>query len=284
MFESISCSHRIRRLSGPCLLAALSVANGLAPPAAAQTSPPKEQEAEEVIEWNFRRVPVPSEEISLQERWAAPFAVQSSGRPAPRPPRQVVMVRDTAAARMAAAAQSAAGQSASEVTVGADAAVSSSTGSVGAATGGPPVRAPVEAAESASSGAASEAGERPRAAGSASPPAGSATSPSRTHRVAYGETWYGIANEYGVPSRDLAAANPEVDPERLRSGTVLRIPRVGQAAQRPRTHTVSRGDTLFGIARRYGVSVTALRSANRITDDVVRLGQTLVIPREEGSR
>jgi LysM repeat protein len=102
--------------------------------------------------------------------------------------------------------------------------------------------------------------------------------------VEYGETWYGIANQYGVPSKDLAAANPEVDPERLRSGTVLRIPRVGQAVQRPRTHTVSRGDTLFGIARRYGVSVTALRSANRITDDVVRLGQTLVIPREEGSR
>ncbi|HEX6071291.1 MAG TPA: LysM peptidoglycan-binding domain-containing protein, partial [Longimicrobiaceae bacterium] len=90
-------------------------------------------------------------------------------------------------------------------------------------------------------------------------------------------------------SARLAAANPDVDPERLRSGTVLRIPAAGTtpAAAAPaatRIHTVTRGDTLFGIARRYGVSAAAIRTANRLTDDVVRLGQTLVIPREEASR
>jgi len=93
----------------------------------------------------------------------------------------------------------------------------------------------------------------------------------RTHRVVYGETWYGLARRYGVSSRELAAANPDVDPERLRAGTVLRIPGL-------RTHTVGPGDTLFGIARRYGVSANAIRKANEMEDDLVRLGRTLVIP------
>ena len=51
-----------------------------------------------------------------------------------------------------------------------------------------------------------------------------------------------------------------------------------------RRHTVTTGDTLFGLARRYGVSADAIREANRMSDDVVRLGQTLVIPGEEATR
>nr|WP_245396300.1 M23 family metallopeptidase [Jiella sonneratiae] len=42
--------------------------------------------------------------------------------------------------------------------------------------------------------------------------------------------------------------------------------------------TVASGDTLSGIARRSGVSVDAIRRANNLDSDVVRLGQTLVIP------
>jgi LysM repeat protein len=37
-------------------------------------------------------------------------------------------------------------------------------------------------------------------------------------------------------------------------------------------------ETLFGIARRYGVTVDALKAANRLTGDALRTGQTLVIP------
>lgn len=45
-----------------------------------------------------------------------------------------------------------------------------------------------------------------------------------------------------------------------------------------REHVVSRGDTLSGIATRYGVSVASLRRTNGLGDDVVRLGQRLKIP------
>ena len=42
--------------------------------------------------------------------------------------------------------------------------------------------------------------------------------------------------------------------------------------------TVVSGDTLSGIARRSGVSADAIRRANNLDSDVVRLGQTLMIP------
>jgi membrane-bound lytic murein transglycosylase D len=42
---------------------------------------------------------------------------------------------------------------------------------------------------------------------------------------------------------------------------------------------VRRGDTLMGLARRYGVTVQALRKANDLSvDDVLRSGTRLRIP------
>lgn len=45
-----------------------------------------------------------------------------------------------------------------------------------------------------------------------------------------------------------------------------------------RRHTIERGDTLSGIASRYGVAVSRLRNANAMSDDLVRVGQELTIP------
>ncbi|MEM8751173.1 MAG: peptidoglycan DD-metalloendopeptidase family protein [Pseudomonadota bacterium] len=44
------------------------------------------------------------------------------------------------------------------------------------------------------------------------------------------------------------------------------------------THLVEKGDTLSSISRRYGVSMSALRTANNLTGDTVRLGARLAIP------
>jgi len=43
-------------------------------------------------------------------------------------------------------------------------------------------------------------------------------------------------------------------------------------------HVIARGDTLSEIAARYNVSAAAIRAANKLSDDKIRVGQTLSIP------
>ena len=43
-------------------------------------------------------------------------------------------------------------------------------------------------------------------------------------------------------------------------------------------HVITRGDTLSEIAQRYNVSTSELRRANRLSNDRIRIGQTLSIP------
>ena len=46
--------------------------------------------------------------------------------------------------------------------------------------------------------------------------------------------------------------------------------------------TVERGDTLYQLSRRHGVSVAELRDANNLTGNIIRPGQTLVLPSRGG--
>jgi N-acetylmuramoyl-L-alanine amidase len=50
------------------------------------------------------------------------------------------------------------------------------------------------------------------------------------------------------------------------------------AAPGGRTHVVQAGDTLSDIAKRYQVSLSSLRSANRLEGDHIRVGQALTLP------
>jgi peptidoglycan lytic transglycosylase D len=108
------------------------------------------------------------------------------------------------------------------------------------------------------------------------------------HRISRGETLGGIAKQYRVSVRAIQAANPGIQPRRLQVGQVVTIP-VSPSAQaasvtRPRTRTrpapsapssgvyrVRSGDSLWEIARKYGVSVSQLRRWNQIPENVTLL-------------
>jgi len=184
---------------------------------------------------------------AIEEEWATPFAVQSVGRPSGRAPRRVVVLAEPAAAP-------------APVTV--------------------PEPKPAPTAAAAATPPPRAATPRTPPAPRAARPAPRAVAAARTHKVEWGETWYGIARENGISARDLSAANPDVDPEHLRSGEVIRIPRSASSAA-GRSHRVVAGETLWGISRRYGVAAAVIRRANHMTDDRVRIGQLLVIPQEE---
>ena len=57
------------------------------------------------------------------------------------------------------------------------------------------------------------------------------------------------------------------------------VPSVSAAADTgARRHAIAAGDTLAEIAKRYRVSLAALRTANNLTGDAIRAGQVLTIP------
>lgn len=57
-----------------------------------------------------------------------------------------------------------------------------------------------------------------------------------------------------------------------------------EAQNRHLLHLVRPGDTLFAVARAFGVSVAALKAANGLVDDRIYPGQRLVYPWPKGAR
>ena len=113
----------------------------------------------------------------------------------------------------------------------------------------------------------------------------------RAHAVTAGDTLWLIARRYGASVATIVEANGLDDPNKIYIGQSLLLagdsppnpaaappaPSVGAPAGS--THTVRPGETLFGIARRYGVKSDALALNNQVSDpDLIRVGQQLAIP------
>ena len=113
------------------------------------------------------------------------------------------------------------------------------------------------------------------------------------HRVRRGETLRLIAGRYGVTQHQLQAWNRLGKGTKVRSGQRLRVSppdvavRTRARAAKPtasdvragHSHVVRPGETLAGLARRYGVSVQALREANGLSEAAtLKRGARLKIP------
>ena len=55
-------------------------------------------------------------------------------------------------------------------------------------------------------------------------------------------------------------------------------PQVEMQQQSGQTYTVQSGDNLYEIARRFGTTVSALKNANNLSSNMIRVGQVLNIP------
>jgi len=105
---------------------------------------------------------------------------------------------------------------------------------------------------------------------------------STIHVVQRGENLYRIGLRYGVSVNALVAANGLRNANHVWVGQRLVIP-TGSSPS-PSTpssgvHVVSRGENLYRIARRYGVSYYTLASANGIANpNHIYVGQRLTIP------
>ncbi|MDR2053992.1 MAG: M23 family metallopeptidase [Treponema sp.] len=112
------------------------------------------------------------------------------------------------------------------------------------------------------------------------------------HIIQKGETIYSIARNYGADIQGILRLNGIQDPTKIQAGQRIKIPgggkESGQGAVSSDTayteYLVVRGDSLFGIARKYGVTLQELRAANGLREDyMLKAGDRLKIPQSGGT-
>lgn len=118
---------------------------------------------------------------------------------------------------------------------------------------------------------------------------------SSTYQVTQGETLFSIARKFNIYVRDLAAWNGLTLEDKVKIGQILYLknpnsePPVSNSQHKKldeskpatvataKTHVVAKGETLFSISKKYGVTMKQIQDWNGMTDNNVKLGQKLII-------
>jgi murein DD-endopeptidase MepM/ murein hydrolase activator NlpD len=107
------------------------------------------------------------------------------------------------------------------------------------------------------------------------------------HVIQRGDTIYSIARSYGVRVEDVLSLNGMTDTDvlRIQVGQRIRIPGNAQSsvssvpAAAFTEHRVAKGETFYGIARRYGITLQSLRNVNQVSESyILKEGDVLRIP------
>lgn len=113
------------------------------------------------------------------------------------------------------------------------------------------------------------------------------------HRVSAKENLHSIAEKYGVSVEAIAIWNDIKHVGKIKVGDLLylgvqqlpgeKTTTAAKNAQRKNytTYQVRRGDTLYGIARRYKTSVQAIKNLNQKKSNQLRIGEQLRLPAPE---
>jgi LysM repeat protein len=157
-----------------------------------------------------------------------------------------------------------------------------------------------------------EPAKKPASAPSAAPAAAAAESPV-VHTVQRGELLSSISKKYNVKMSAIVAANPGLNPDRIRIGQKLKIPAKAAVEQKSgvmlasapapkaaniaapvktkpafkaytgptKDYVVKGGDSLGKIALENGITIRALKEMNGLKKDNVRVGQKLKVPAEK---
>ncbi|HWF19342.1 MAG TPA: LysM peptidoglycan-binding domain-containing protein [Verrucomicrobiae bacterium] len=128
----------------------------------------------------------------------------------------------------------------------------------------------------------------PMVAEPVAPPPPVAPPAPETHEyvITKGDTYYSIAKKFSLKMSDIKAANPAVNPAKLKVGQKIEIPSgasgsTGTIAGTDASgdvYVVKSGDSLTKIAKANGVTVKAIRTANELKTDRIKVGQKLKLP------
>ncbi len=99
------------------------------------------------------------------------------------------------------------------------------------------------------------------------------------HTVVAGETLFGLSKKYGVSLSELMKGN-SLETTLVYVGQKLRVKdfdKIEETVSDSTTWTVSKGDTLYSIAKKSGTTVNALKELNGLKSNTILVGQELLI-------
>lgn len=107
----------------------------------------------------------------------------------------------------------------------------------------------------------------------------------KVHTVQKGETLYSLSKMYGVTQESIKRYNTQLYASELRTGDAINIPIQKEAvadSEKPadtnRKHVVQPKETVFGVARMYGVSVAELQALNPDLPENLPIGTIINVP------
>lgn len=116
--------------------------------------------------------------------------------------------------------------------------------------------------------------------------------PTIWHKVKKGETLFAIARKYNISVEDIYSKNTQLNPSKLKVGQEIAVgydkskegkvvyEEVKDMYTNPSNnsqHFVKKGETLYSIARKHGLSVAKLKELNGLTSNEIHIGQKLVL-------
>ena len=129
--------------------------------------------------------------------------------------------------------------------------------------------------------------------------------PAGEYEIKAGDTLAKVAKAQGVGVKALIAANPGIDPAKLKIGQKIQVPASTAAANAApgagaggtakaaesssassasaSNYEVKQGDSLIKIAKSHGISVKTLKAANGLKTDRIHAGQKLKVPAATGA-
>ena len=93
------------------------------------------------------------------------------------------------------------------------------------------------------------------------------------HKVKQGETLYSLSKRYNTTLAALMKAN-SLETTLIKTGQTLRV-RNFETLSTAGTWTVSKGDTLYSIAKKNNTTVDAIKQRNGLSSNLIKVGQIL---------
>lgn len=106
------------------------------------------------------------------------------------------------------------------------------------------------------------------------------------YEVKAGDTVYSIAKAHRLDVADIYAANKDVQVDGLKVGSYIRIPEKKTVTIEKDwfQHQVQKDETIFGLMRKYSVTLDELLKHNPELSGGLRAGMTLNVPMEKGAQ